>query len=65
MTTATRVPAPVRVICRRYDLSLEELLSHLECDLEDIKDDTEDEIEHFLEANGFDLYPCPFYGHWH
>jgi len=65
MTTATRVPAPVRAVCKKHDLSLEDLLSYLECDLADLEDDDEGDIEHLLEANGFEFCPDPFYGHWH
>ena len=53
----TTVPAHVKAICDRFDMSLEDLLSYLECDLESLVDSDEDEIEHLLEAHGMDLYP--------
>ena len=54
----TTVPAPVKAICDRYDLTVEEILDCLDCDLEDLVDDDEGDILHLLEANGMDdIFP--------
>ena len=56
----TTIPAPVKAVCERYDLSVEEILDCLECDLEDLTDDDEGDIVHLLEANGMDDI-CPWW----
>ena len=56
----TTIPAALKAVCERYDLSVEEILDCLECDLEDLVDDDEGDICHLLEANGMDDV-CPWW----